>query len=151
MALLLVGCSAADAQPVASSGLTPPAGWQALPAAATAARMAAGAAGVTVDGAEAWGEPAMGCYALWIALHGSGANADQLTREILDGLAAEKITATLEPGEGALAIAIEKAPYKGTVRAQLGSGTITALACVASDREPAACEATCKTMLGAMP
>ena len=73
--LAFAGCgSAAADQPRSerSSGIRPPAAWQALPSVADAARAAASATGVTVDGSEAWGEPAMGCYALWIALRGAG-------------------------------------------------------------------------------
>jgi hypothetical protein len=129
MIALLAGCSAADAQPSTTSGLTPPAGWQPLPAVATAARVAAGAPGITVDGAEAWGEPAMGCYAVWIALHGGNAGPDELTKDIVDGLATEKINATVERqpgrlhgGEGACA------------GCALVDSQITALACVANQR-----------------
>lgn len=146
----LAACGSADAQPTATSGLQAPAGWQALPAVAKAVQAAAAAPGITVDGAEAWGEPAMGCYAVWIALHGDGGGADQLTKEILDGLAEAKIAAT-QQGTDPLVLAIEKAPYKGTLKAELGGGKVTALACVVTDREPAACEAACKTLLGAMP
>jgi hypothetical protein len=147
--VLLAGCSAADAQPAKTSGIAPPTGWQALPAVATAARIAAGAPGVTIDGAEAWGEPAMGCYAVWIAMHGGNAGSDELTKDIVDGLAAEKITATVEPG-APVNFTLEKAPYKGRMRATLFDGQITALACVANQREPASCEAGCMQLLGAI-
>jgi hypothetical protein len=164
MVVALAACGSADAQPTAvQSGITAPAGWQALPAAAAAAKTAAGGTGVTVDGVEAWGEPAKGCYAVWIQLHGGGDGADALGAQILEGLAAEKITASQQPGDG-FALAIERAPsaseprgeqvpsgYKGTLRAQLGDGKITALACVANQREPASCEAGCKSLLGAVP
>jgi len=151
-AVALAGCAAADAQPTAASGIKPPAGWVTLAAAATAARMATGARGVTVDGAEAWGEPAKGCYALWIAFHGGNATAAELSREILDGLAAEHITVTQETApEGMLALGLERSPYQGGLRARLFDGRVTALACVANRREPATCVAACKTLLGALP
>jgi hypothetical protein len=145
---LLAGCGAADAQP--ASGIAPPAGWQPLPAAAAAARLAAGAPGITIDGAEAWAEPAMGCYAVWMSMHGGSAGTDQLTNDIVAGLATEKITAAVEPGDGPVAFTLEKAPYKGRMRARLVDGQITALACVANQREPASCEAGCTQLLGAI-
>jgi hypothetical protein len=148
--VVLAACGSADAQPAATSGLPTPAGWQSLPAVAKAVQVAAAAPGITVDGTEAWGEPAIGCYAIWIQLHGDGGGADQLTKEILDGLADAKIAAT-QQGADPLVLAIEKAPYKGTLKAELGGGKVTALACVVTDREPAACAPACKTLLGAMP
>jgi len=152
MVLALAACGSADATPPAeatASGIQAPAGWQTLPAAAGAAKLAATASNVTVDGAEAWGDPASGCYALWIQLHGGSDGADALGAQILEGLAAEKITTSPEPGDG-FALAIERAPYKGKLRAQLGDGRITALACVANQRDPAACETGCKSLLGAI-
>jgi len=148
MLLALGACGSADAQPTATSGLQTPAGWQTLPAVANAVRAAAAAPGITVDGAEAWGETSLGCYAVWFAMHGDGGSADQLTKEILDGLSDARITATQQSADP-LVLAIEKAPYKGTLKAELGGGKITALACVATDRDP--CEPACKTLLGAMP
>jgi hypothetical protein len=149
-------CGSAGAQPEATeqlSGIKAPAGWQALPPVAAAARTAMGASGVVVDGAEAWGEPAIGCYALWIALHGSGGGgAEELTQQILDGLAAESIKATdVKPASaGVLALTLERAPYRGQLRARLDEGRIAALACFANQREPAACEPGCRALLGAV-
>lgn len=156
MLLALAACGSAGAQPEATgqtSGIAPPAGWQAMPPVAAAARTAAGASGVVVDGAEAWGEPAMGCYALWIALRGSGGGgAEELTRQILDGLAAESIMTTeVKPAtDGVLALTLERAPYRGQLRARLDEGRIAALACFANQRERAACEPGCRALLGAV-
>ena len=147
----LGGCGSADAQATVASGITPPSGWQALPSVATATRMAAGASGVTIDGAEAWGEPAMGCYAMWIALHGSGGGVEELTQQVLDGIAAEKIDVSdvVKPtsADGVLALTIERKPYRGRLRARLGDGRIAALACVANQREPRACETACNPLV----
>jgi hypothetical protein len=138
------------AQTEQHSGVAPPAGWHALPEVAAAARTAAGATGVTVDGAEAWGETAMGCYAVWLAMHGGDAGDDALAQQILEGLAAEQITATdVAHTEGVLALTIERGAYKGWVRAKLADGRITALACFANPRERAACESACRALRGA--
>ena len=85
-----------------ASGLTPPAGWQALPEIATAVGAAARAEGVTVDGAEAWGEPAMGCYAAWVSLHGDGATSQQVMKGLEEAKGNYKIVTKLfnmEPGD----------------------------------------------------
>jgi hypothetical protein len=140
IALLLAGCGAADAQPAKTSGLRVPAGWHAMPAAATAARVAAGASGVVVTGAEAWGDPTNGCYAVWIALQGSGG-----TDRVAESLAAEHIVATPTGSSG---FAIEKPPYKGRLEVRAGDGELTALACVGNQRDPVACSAACAGLLG---
>lgn len=85
--LALAACDPAGAQTsAASSGVVVPPGWQPLPQLAAAARDAAGAKG-TVDGAEAWGQTAMGCYAVWIAMSAPGA-APQLADQVLAAFAA---------------------------------------------------------------
>lgn len=147
----LVACGSAKAQPDPAGPVVPPAGWQRLPAAATAAKTAAGAPGITVDQVDAWGEPTTGCYALWFALRGGSGGADALAKEIVEGLTAEKFTVgDSAVTEGVFELAIERAPYKGRLRAQVGDGKVTGLACVANARDPASCDAPCKTMLGAI-
>ena len=141
----LAACSSAAAQPEQRSGLQAPTGWQALPAVASAARMAASSTGVNVEGAEAWGEPAMGCYAVWIAI--AGGTSDELAEQIEAGLAAEQIKVTdVKPGE-VLAMTVERAPYRGQLLARAGDTGVSALVCFANQRERAACEATCTTLL----
>ena len=177
-ACCLAACSRADAQPQAS-GIKPPAGWQAQPAIAAAAKEALGKA--TVDGIESFGEPAMGCYSVWMALRGSG-GAKDVAEQLLRGLTEQKpdkkkpppkrkleIKDVVKPTaeEGILSLTFESALlgdglrptlgdglrpiYKGRLRARLGKGKITMLACFSSQREPAACETACTTMLGALP
>ena len=156
----LAACSQAGAQPSATSGLTPPAGWIAMPEIATAAATAAKGGGVTVDGAEAWGEPARGCYGVWLALRGEGASAEQ----VLAGLAGQPITTRdvvkPETGDGIVALGFDttRAPgsavrgnYRGRLRARIAAGTITALACFANEREPNACEGACTALLQGLP
>ncbi len=140
-------CGAADAEPHASSGLNIPAGWQVLPSAAAAARAALGE-GVTVDGSEAWGDPAKGCYALWIAFHDGATTADELARDVTAGLATAHVDAKRETSADALVFAIRRAPYRGTLRATLQGARVNVLACVANQREPESCAAACKTLLG---
>ena len=152
--LALAACGSPDAlpaQPERRSSIRPPATWQALPAIAQSARAAARAPGVAVEGSEAWGEPAMGCYAAWIALRGSTDTAEQLAERIRDGLGAAGIVAANDPGDG-LAWTVERAPYRGRLRARIGAddGGIEALACVANEREPAACAAACAPLVEAL-
>ena len=151
MLLALAACGQAGAQPSATSGLTAPAGWIAIPEIATAAATAAKSDGVTIDGAEAWGDPARGCYSVWLALHGEGASAEQ----VLAGLATESITTTNvvrpDTGDGVVVMSFMRGAYRGRLRARIAAGTITALACFANDREPLACEGACTTLLGGLP
>ncbi|MGN6105749.1 MAG: hypothetical protein ACTHU0_11635 [Kofleriaceae bacterium] len=141
----------------ATSGISAPAGWQALPAIAEASRAAIGTS-VAVEGAEAWGEPAMGCYAVWLAVRGGAADApaDRVAADVLAGFAARPgiaLTDVVAPtgGAGVLAASFARPPYRGRLRAQLGGGRITALACFANVREPVACEAACTGLLDRIP
>ncbi len=164
------GCGRAGAAPDQASGLTPPAGWQALPPIAAAARAALGR-GAAVDGAEAWGEPAMGCYAVWLAIRATG-GAEALGQQVVAGFTAAAEpraqpagSAAPEPAEkmivqdiaaptgeaGVLTLAFERGDHRGRLHARLGGGRITALACFANQREPLACEAACTAFLGALP
>ncbi|MBA3455618.1 MAG: hypothetical protein H0T42_21165 [Deltaproteobacteria bacterium] len=160
MLVALTACGQAGAQPSAASGLTPPAGWIAIPEIATAAATAAKGDGVTVDGAEAWGDPARGCYGVWLALHGAGISAEQ----VLAGLASQPITTRdvvkPESGDGIIALGFEttaapgstvRGSYRGRLRARIAAGKITALACFANEREPSACAGACTTLLGGLP
>lgn len=160
-AAALAGCGRAGAAPDQASGLTPPAGWQALPPIAAAARAALGA-GAEVDGAEAWGEPAMGCYAVWLAIRASG-GAEAIAGQVVAGFSAAAGSGSGPAGtmivddvaapsgdEGVLALAFERGDHRGRLRARLGGGRIAALACFANQREPLACEAACTAFLGAL-
>ncbi len=150
IALALAACGSAKAQPDPVS-ITPPQGWQALPAAVTAAKSAAAAPGIVVDDVKAWGEPTAGCYALWFALHGNGGGAEAIAKELVDGLVAEKFTVgNSAVADGFVELSLERTPYKGRLRAQVGDGRVAGVACVANQRDPASCEAPCKTMLGAV-
>ncbi len=159
IAILLVACADAGAQPPVASNLKPPAGWTAQPAIVTAAKAALGKA--QVDGIEAFGEPAMGCYSVWMAVRGSG-RATDLAEQLVRGLTepdnkAPKrkidIKDVVKPiaEAGVFALTFESAPYKGRLRARLGKGRIIALACWSLQREPAACEQACTGILGALP
>jgi hypothetical protein len=137
----LAACGQAGAQPSATSGVTPPAGWQPLPALA---------AKVGVAGAEAWGETARGCYAVWFVVRGSGATPEA----ILAGLSTAKLTTSnvvTPDGDGVLTATFASAPYTGRLRARIAGDTITSLACFANEREPKSCEAPCNAVLGALP
>ncbi len=154
-----IGCRASEANP--GSGLTPPAGWQAQPALAAAATEAAKSDGVTVEASEAWADPARGCYAAWIAWTGAAGAPEKLadalvlavsSEKSLEGIAVRDV-AKPTPGAnaGVVSLAFERAPYRGTVRAQLTrDGHVAALACYWNQREPAACEAACSKLVGSM-
>lgn len=148
----LGACGQAGAQPPAqTSGLTAPAGWRALPELAGAVGFAMSGEGIRLDGVEAWGEPAIGCYSVWMAMHGAGASA----QEVLAGLEAEalELRDVVKPdgADGVVAASFEKPPYRGRLRARVATGTIVALACFANEREPGACDAACTTLLGGLP
>jgi hypothetical protein len=209
--VVLVACSAAGADPGAPASRAPsaPAGWRPLPPIAAAVAAAAVADGVVIDAADAWGEPAIGCYAVRLALHGSTASAAALADQVLDGLRpaatlrppaspgaapsapgtapsapgtapsapgtapsapgtatgsanraagaarAEELTfselVTPSSTSDVLTFAFARPPYRGRVRAQLGAGRLTALACFGNQREPATCEPACTRLLEAGP
>jgi len=165
-AVALVACTTAAAEPgaPASRGASaPPAGWKQLPPITAAVGAAAKADGVTIDAVDAWGEPAIGCYAVWLTLHGGTAGAPALAEQVLDSFkgaggapkpaggppATISLDDLVKPGEpeGVLAFAFTRPPYRGRVRAQLGNGRITAIACFGNQREPATCEAACVRVL----
>lgn len=50
--------------------VTPPSGWKAAPKLARAAASAAGTEATKVVASEAWSEPSIGCYAMWLRLDG---------------------------------------------------------------------------------
>lgn len=159
----LVACNAAGADPApppsAPPGALPgsPASWKALPTIAKAVASATAADGVTVDAADAWGDPAAGCFALRLAVHGGAATTDALVDQVVAGLTAQagKLTFTelVKPAANGdvLAFAFARPPYRGRVRARLASGKITAMACFGNQREPATCDATCTHMLQGAP
>jgi hypothetical protein len=139
----LVACSAAGADDRAL-----PAGWKPLPSIATAARAAIKADGVVVDRADAAGDPASGCYAIWLDIHSGKAEPSALVDEILAGMTGITVHDVVKPGaDGVMSLGFERAPYRGRLRARLGAGTIAATACFANAREPAHCEATCAQVL----
>lgn len=154
IALCAFACTDAGAQPPAA-GIKAPPGWTAQPAIVAAARDALGKKTV-VDGLEAFGEPAMGCYSVWMAVRGSG-SAKDLAEQLVKGLAGEarkvEIKDVVKPtaDDGVLAFTFEAAPYKGRLRARLGKGKVVTLACWSSPREPLACDQACTTLLGALP
>jgi hypothetical protein len=151
----LAACGQAGAQPTSpsnvASGITAPAGWATLPELAQGVRDATKANGVTVEGVEAWGETARGCYAVWFQLAGTGANADA----VIAGLAAEKLATSNvvrpESGDGVTALTFARSPYTGRLRVRTQEARLTALACFANQREPKACDAACTSLLGAIP
>lgn len=153
---LLVACRASEAGP--GSGITPPAGWQAMPTLATAATDAAKADGVVVDGAEAWGDPARGCFGAWLGLRSAARAPDGMVDAIVASIktdAGADVRDIVKPAAGATAgtmsLVFEKAPYHGKLRGQLvKDGHMTLLACFWNDREPVACESACMLLMGSL-
>ena len=155
--LALAACSRGEAAPASSSsGLVAPKGWRAAPAIAKAAADAAHSDAVTVAGSEAWAQPAMGCYAVWLSLAGAASSIDAQAGELVTAIDKAGVTSrdVVKPpaGErGALSLGFDKPPYRGKLVAMLTStGAITALACAWNQREPAACEAACAPLLGSL-
>ena len=155
----LVACRSSEAGP--SSGLTPPAGWTPLPALATAATEAAKTGKLAVDGVEAWGEPARGCYAAWFSVHGGGGAADAMADQLVRSLSVEPtlmgilVGDVVKPAAGAtsgvLSLTFARGVYRGKLRATLASeGKLAALACFWNFREPIACEQACNGLIGSM-
>ena len=87
------------------SGITPPAGWQAMPALATAASDARKPMALSSSGAEAWGEPARGCFGAWLGLRAGARAPDAMVDALVKSLAAEKIEVRdiVKPAAGAAA------------------------------------------------
>ena len=145
MLVFAIGCGKAEAVPAGAEVPVPkaPAGWSEMPDMAKAIATAAATAEV-----HAWGEPARGCYAAWLALPGA-AGSDAIESELrgVKGLTVHDVTHS--PGE--LALAFERAPYRGRLRAATGATRLTALACFWNEREPAACAAACAKLLGGAP
>lgn len=123
-----------------------------MPDIARAAGEATKADGVIVAGTEAWGDPARGCYAVWLRLEGTGASAEK----VLTGITSERLETrdvvkpASEDGLGIIALAFSKPPYEGRFRARVEATSVTALACFANERERTACDAACTTMLGSL-
>jgi hypothetical protein len=155
----LAACRSSEAGP--NSGLTPPPGWSSLPNLATAASDAAKAGAIKVDGVEAFGDPARGCYAAWIAMHDGAGAPDAMADQLVRGLSVDPtlwgilVRDVQKPAPGAatgvLSLGFERGTYRGMLRATLAKdGAIAALACFWNLREPAACEAACKGLVGSM-
>ncbi len=159
LVLVLIACRSSEAGP--TSGLTPPPGWSALPSLASAASSAAKASKLGVDGIEAWGEPARGCYAAWFSVRGGSGTPDAIATELVKSLSSEPslmgimvrdvVTPAAGQASGVLSLSFERGAYHGKLRANVATdGVIDALACFWNGREPAACAQACSAMIGSM-
>jgi hypothetical protein len=146
----IVACSPASAEPADRAH---PPGWQQLPAITGAITTAARAGGATVEAVDAWGEPAAGCYAVWLGLRGRAADAAALADQVLTGAAGLAPSEVARPtgADGVLAFGFARPPYRGRVRARLGDGRISAVACFGNQREPVACDAACAGVVQGVP
>jgi hypothetical protein len=133
-----------------------------MPELVSAATEAAKQSSLRVDGIEAWGEPARGCYATWLSVTGERGAPDALADLLIANLSAtpalagitvtDVVKPTVKTAEtGVLSLAFARAAYHGRMRAQIGkTGAYAVLACFWNEREPAACEAACSELLGSM-
>ena len=113
----VVACSAAGADPAAApSSVAHPDGWKQLPVVSAAVGAAARADAVTIDSVDAWGEPAHGCYAVWLELHGGSAEAPALADQVLAGIA--RAAQPRDPAGGAHAGAARTAAASAAARAK---------------------------------
>lgn len=149
----LAACRDAHAAPAAAGHRGLPPGWQELPALAQAVRQALPT--TSVLSIEASGQPAMGCYAAAVALTGPAATGDKVRDEILGSLHAEprlsglQVRNTLVGADGSTELVFDRVPYAGRLRARLGdAGSLELEACFWNEREPHACEASCRQLLG---
>ncbi|MEO8553428.1 MAG: hypothetical protein ABI678_25820 [Kofleriaceae bacterium] len=148
--LALASCAASEAAP-APDAIAVPKGWVADPSLAKAASAAAGPA---VTRSDAWSDPARGCYALVLDLHGGAVAIDVAADQLLAALgeAGVKPHEVVKPGAGpagVLTLGLDRGTYRGKLRAELvQTGEVHALACVWNQREPKVCEAGCATLFG---
>jgi hypothetical protein len=174
MTIALVACRAATAEPDpatttpgATAAAAPPAaavpgavvtaihgaaptGWVHLPTMAAAVATAVGTDGAASSIAiDAWGEPAAGCYAVWLELRGTAGDAPALADQVLSGMTGITIGDLVRPTALAeeLSFSFARPPYRGRLRAHLGLGRITAAACFGNEREPVACDTSCTRVL----
>jgi hypothetical protein len=159
MLIALASCAASEAAPppaASASNFAAPKGWAVDTALAKTAATAAGGDKVTVLGSDAWSEPSRGCYAIWIDLAGGAVPIDAAADQLIAAMTTQKATLReiQKPAAGdagTLALAFDRAPYHGKLRAELvNTGEVRALACMWNQREPKACEAGCAGLLGAM-
>ena len=158
-AIALAACNAAGADPnaAASPRAARPEGWKQLSAMASAVGAAAKADGVTIDSVDAWGEPANGCYAVWLALHGASGDAPTLADQVLAGISRAggprggvPQARSKETGSAAPAVqSKETAPPAPAVRSR--ERAPTALAAQSKDTGPAALAAQSKDTGAAAP
>jgi hypothetical protein len=144
----LAACTDAGAQ--TPSGMKPPAGWSPQPAIVAAAKQALGK--TKIDGIEAFAEPAMGCYAIWMGLRSSG-DAKEVGEQVVKSLGKVSVKDLVKPTTetGVLSLTFEKSPYEGRLQARVAKDSIKALACWWSKREPIACAQACAMLIGGMP
>lgn len=150
----LAGCQAAAAQQspappaLALAGvIVPPAGWQPLPAVATAATEAVGAAAL------AWGDPGRGCYAVVIGSRAAKQNPEDALAELGRGLTTVAGLAGWQVDNLDARGTVTRGSLTGALRATAvaagNDAVVVAATCVANAREPATCAATCQGVLAA--
>jgi len=154
-AIACCACRRTEAAPIAAPAAAP-AGWKGAPELAKAAADAAKTDAVKVASSEAWSQPAMGCYGVSLRLTGGAAAIDRAADQLVASVQHSGVIATdiVKPGagdRGMLSLGFTKAPYQGTLRAELvKTGEVAAVACLWNQREPKACAAACGKLLEAV-
>ncbi|MCE9576735.1 MAG: hypothetical protein K8W52_26550 [Deltaproteobacteria bacterium] len=131
--------------------LAVPAQWTPLPAVAHAAQAAAG----TAARAQAWGDPAAGCYLIAVAVDGK---VDDDPKDAAAALAeGVGVSLTGDPANGVAAIdgPIHAHGLTGRVRGFVtprpsGALVSTAVACLGNDRDPSGCAKACDGVWAAL-
>ena len=159
--LLLAACDRAEAQPapVPAARVEPlatapdlPDGWQPIPEIADAAVQAAiqaGGAAVRVGG-QAWGDPAMGCYALVLRIEPVGSTSVEALTRALGGLKLTRMA-----GAGANRYEMLDGGLHGDVTVEVvgptgGTPRYGAVACLGGDRLPLQCARDCAAITAAL-
>lgn len=154
--------AAAHASPPSPSStprapITPPPGWKAAPKLARAAASAAGTEAAKVVASEAWSEPSIGCYAMWLRMWGPAAPTDRAAQQLVAGLekagfTVRDVVAPMPPDRrGVVGLRLSKAPYHGLLRAVVTSaGELDAVACAWNQREPSICAPACAKLMEAV-
>ena len=162
IAIAALACGACRRTEAAPSPIVAPAGWKAAPELAKAASDAAkpnANDGVKVVAAEAWSEPARGCYGVSLRLEGAAvaidAAADQLVASVQKaGVTVSDVVkpaAGKDDARGVLALRFATAKYHGLLRAELAkTGEVFAVSCLWNQREPKTCEAACGKLVEAV-
>jgi hypothetical protein len=159
IAIAIAGCACRRTE-AAPSPIAAPAGWKSAPELAKAATDAAKSDTVKVVAADAWSEPAMGCYGIALRLVGGAAAIDTAADQLVASIQKAGVTVSnvakpavaKDDPRGVLALEFANAKYHGVMRAELAkTGEVFAVSCMWNQREPKACAAACSKLVEGVP